>query len=96
MLSAFAHAIDLHEDLAWGQILVTPFELGAWSLLEPMGAQNHAPQLYWIRPELLGCVWMAGGGEGTAGMSIYLSLLSTEHGCWCIPQCISQDLERSE
>ena len=96
MLSAFAHAIDRHEDLAWGQILVTPFELGAWSLLEPMGAQNHAPQLYWIRPELLGCVWMAGGGEGTAGMSIYLSLLSTEHGCWCIPQCISQDLERSE
>ncbi|MCH1555930.1 MAG: hypothetical protein L7T26_06870, partial [Pseudomonadales bacterium] len=96
MLSAFAHAIDRHEDLAWGQILVTPFELGAWALLEPMGDQNHAPQLCWIRPDLLGCVWMAGGGEGTAGMSIYLSFLSTECGCWGVPRCISQDLERSE
>ena len=74
MLSAFTHALDRHEDLAWGQILVTPFELGAWSLLEPMGAQNHAPQLCWIRPDLLACVWMAGGGDGTPGMSIDLSL----------------------
>ena len=96
MLSAFAHAIDRHEDLAWGQILVTPFELGAWSLLEPMGDQNHAPQLCWIRSDLLGCVWMAGGGEGTAGMSVYLCLLSSEQGSWGVPQCISQDLERSE
>ena len=73
--SLFDQAEDRFEDLAWGQVLVTPFELGAWALLEPMGEQNHAPQLCWIRPDLLGCVWMAGSGECTAGMSVFLSLL---------------------
>ena len=43
--SLFDQAEDRFEDLAWGQVLVTPFELGAWALLEPMGEQNHAPQL---------------------------------------------------
>ena len=47
--SLFDQAEDRFEDLAWGQVLVTPFELGAWALLEPMGEQNHAPQLCWIR-----------------------------------------------
>ena len=78
--SLFDQAEDRFEDLAWGQVLVTPFELGAWALLEPMGEQNHAPQLCWIRPDLLGCVWMAGSGEGTAGMSVFLSLLGAEGG----------------
>ena len=86
--SLFDQAEDRFEDLAWGQVLVTPFELGAWALLEPMGDQNHAPQLCWIRPDLLGCVWMAGSGEGTAGMSVFLSLLGAEGGGWSEPQRI--------
>ena len=94
--SLFDQAEDRFEDLAWGQVLVTPFELGAWALLEPMGEQNHAPQLCWIRPDLLGCVWMAGSGEGTAGMSVFLSLLGAEGGGWSEPQRISRDQERSE
>ncbi len=94
--SSFDQAEDRFEDMAWGQVLVTPFELGAWALLEPMGEQNHAPQLCWIRPDLLGCVWMAGTGEGTAGMSVFLSLLGSEGGCWSEPQKISKDVERSE
>ncbi|WP_115024760.1 exo-alpha-sialidase [Synechococcus sp. UW69] len=94
--SSFDQAEDRFKDMAWGQVLVTPFELGAWALLEPMGEQNHAPQLCWIRPDLLGCVWMAGTGEGTAGMSVFLSLLGSEGGCWSEPQKISKDVERSE
>ena len=94
--SLFDQAEDRFEDLAWGQVLVTPFELGVWALLEPMGEQNHAPQLCWIRPDLLGCVWMAGSGEGTAGMSVFLSLLGAEGGGWSEPQRISRDQERSE
>ena len=61
-----------------------------------MGLQNHAPQLCWIRPDLLACVWMAGGGEGTAGMAIQLSLLPQGEGAWTPPQTISLDGERSE
>ena len=94
--SSFDHAINRHQDLAWGEILLTPFELGAWALLEPMGSQNHAPQLCWLRPNVLACVWMAGDQEGTAGMSIFLSLLSEERGGWSEPQCISKDPDRSE
>ena len=94
--SSFDQAEDRFEDLVWGQVLVTPFEVGAWALLEPMGEQNHAPQLCWIRPDVLGCVWMAGSGEGTAGMSVFLSLLSPEAGRWLEPQRISRDVERSE
>ena len=40
MLSAFAHAVDRYEDLAWGQILVAPIERGAWSLLDPFGSRG--------------------------------------------------------
>ena len=94
--SSFDQAEDRFEDLVWGQVLETPFEVGAWALLEPMGEQNHAPQLCWIRPDVLGCVWMAGSGEGTAGMSVFLSLLSPEAGRWLEPQRISRDVERSE
>ena len=94
--SLFDQAEDRFEDLVWGQVLVTPFGIGAWALLEPMGEQNHAPQLCWIRPDVLGCVWMAGSGEGTAGMSVFLSLLSPEAGRWLEPQRISRDVERSE
>ena len=94
--SSFAQAEDRFEDLVWGQVLVTPFQVGAWALLEPMGEQNHAPQLCWVRPDVLGCVWMAGSGEGTAGMSVFLSLLRAETGRWLEPQRISRDSERSE
>jgi hypothetical protein len=34
--SSFDQAQDRFEDLAWGQVLVTPFELGAPSLLRGM------------------------------------------------------------
>ena len=96
LFSPFEHAIDRHQDLDWGQILLTPLQLGAWSLLEPMGLQNHAPQLCWIRSDVLACVWMAGDQEGTSGMSVVLSLLSAQSGAWSEPQCISQDAQRSE
>ena len=96
MFSPFGQALDLTKQLAWGRLLCSPLDLGVWSLLEPMGIQNHAPQLCWIRPDLLGCVWMAGGGEGTAGMSVMLSLLAAHSGQWTPPQLISQDDQRSE
>ena len=96
LFSPFQQAIDRHQDLEWGQILLTPLQLGAWSLLEPMGLQNHAPQLCWIQADVLACVWMAGDQEGTSGMSVVLSLLSARNGAWSEPQCISQDPQRSE
>ena len=97
MYSSFlALASDRYKDISFGEIFTTPFQLGAWSLLEPMGEQNHAPQLCWIRPNLLGCVWMAGDGEGKSGMCIYLSLLSEEAKCWLEPQVVSQDEKCSE
>ncbi len=61
-----------------------------------MGVQNHAPQLCWIRADVLACVWMAGDQEGTSGMSVVLSLLSAQNNAWSEPQCISQDAQRSE
>ena len=89
-------ALDLCSDLSWGRLVQSPLESGIWALLEPMGLQNHAPQLCWIRPDLLACVWMAGGGEGTAGMAIQLSLLPQGEGAWTPPQTVSLDGERSE
>ena len=94
--SPFSRAIDRHQDLDWGQILITPMQIGAWALIEPMGLQNHAPQLCWIRDDLLALVWMAGDQEGTSGMSVFMSLLSAEEGHWGKPQRVSQDPSRSE
>ena len=96
MLSPFSQALDLTTGISWGRLLRTPLQPGIWALLESMGSQNHAPQLCWIRPDLLACVWMAGGGEGTAGMSVVMSLLQSESGSWLTPQHISQDDQRSE
>ena len=96
MLTPAAQALDLCGQLSWGRLLKTPLQEGIWSLLEPCGDQNHAPQLCWIRPDLLACVWMAGGGEGTAGMAIQLSLLEAGRGSWTVPQTISRDPVRSE
>jgi len=39
---------------------------------------------------------MAGTGEGTAGMGIYLSALRPRASCWSRPRLISQDPSRSE
>ena len=94
--SPFSRAIDRHQDLDWGQILITPMQIGAWALIEPMGLQNHAPQLCWIRDDLLALVWMAGDQEGTSGMSVFMSLLSADEGHWGKPQRVSQDPSRSE
>ena len=73
MFSPADHALDWAAQFEWGRLCRTPLDAGVWALLEPMGSQNHAPQLCWIRPDLLGCVWMAGDQEGTAGMSIMLA-----------------------
>jgi predicted neuraminidase len=59
---------DLVSKLKWGQLATAPGQVGVWSLLEPAGNQNHAPQLCWTDDKTLVCVWMAGGQEGTAGM----------------------------
>ena len=96
MFSPLHQALDLTLEFSWGRLLRTPMQLGTWALLQSMGSQNHAPQLCWIRPDLLACVWMAGGGEGTAGMSVAISLLPSDSGSWSIPQFISQDDQRSE
>ena len=96
MLSPASSALDLVTAAGWGRLVRTPLDLGVWALLEPAGPQNHAPQLCWVNPELLACVWMAGGQEGTAGMGILLALLAAGTGSWTQPQLISQDGERSE
>lgn len=96
MFSPADQALDLREQVVWGQLCRTPLQPGVWALLDPAGVQNHAPQLCWVTPSLLACVWMAGGREGTAGMGIYLSLLERDAERWTEPQHISQDPERSE
>ncbi|MCP9891969.1 exo-alpha-sialidase [Cyanobium sp. Aljojuca 7D2] len=87
---------DLASQVEWGQLCITPLDPGIWALLEPAGSQNHAPQLCWVTPDLLACVWMAGGQEGTSGMGIVLSLLAASSGRWTEPQLVSQDPARSE
>lgn len=89
-------ALDLRAELEWGRLVRTPLDPGVWALLQPCGSQNHAPQLCWVTPALLACVWMAGGQEGTAGMGIVLSFLAAGSPSWTEPQLISQDAERSE
>jgi predicted neuraminidase len=91
-----APARNFFTKLAWGHLSATPFSLGAWALLEPAGAQNHAPQLCWINNDQLACVWMAGGQEGTSGMSIYGSLLERGKPRWSKPKLLSQHPDKSE
>ena len=67
-----------------------------WALLEPVSLQNHSPQLAWLAPGSLACVWMAGDREGTAGMSVYLSILRPRSSSWSPARLISQELTRSE
>lgn len=88
--------LDFAAQLGWGQLIRGPLEPGLSALLEPAGRQNHAPQLCWLPDGPLACVWMAGDGEGTAGMSVYLSLLQQDSATWTEPQLISQDPSRSE
>ncbi len=96
MFSPFKSALDLNKRLRFNRLYCSPLELGAWALLEPAGVQNHAPQLCWIRKDLLGCVWMAGGQEGTSGMGIMFSTLKNNASGWKKPKLISQDPSRSE
>lgn len=96
MFSPGDHAVDLVSRLTPGRLLQTPLDEGTWAILEPAGRQNHAPQLCWLDQDRLACVWMAGGQEGTAGMSIYLSELRRGRTRWTRPRMISQDEERSE
>jgi predicted neuraminidase len=96
MFSPEADALDLSSRCAAGRLLQTPLQDGTWALLEPAGRQNHAPQLCWLDQNRLACIWMAGGQEGTAGMSIYLSELRRGRARWSKPRLISQDPDRSE
>ena len=85
MFSPADQALDLKSRLTTSRLLKSPLDEGTWALPEPAGRQNHAPQLCWLDPDRLACVWMAGGQEGTAGMSIYLSELRHcwgENGLW--------------
>lgn len=88
--------VNLGDALEWGRLVCMPLIPGVWSLLEPAGVQNHAPQLCWIDPDHLCCVWMAGDREGSAGMSVYASDLLTGSGQWSPPVLVSQDPQRSE
>ena len=96
MFSPGANALDLSSRLKLGQLVQSPMQLGTWAVIKPAGLQNHARQLCWLSPDQLGCVWMAGGKEGTAGMSIVLSTLRHGGRRWSRPRSISQDGERSE
>ena len=96
MFSPLANALDLNSRLTIGRLVSTPLIEGVWALLEPADIQNHAPQLCWIKEDCLACVWMAGGQEGTSGMSIYMSELKDGRGRWTKPKNISQDKNRSE
>ena len=88
--------LDLASRLRFGRLCTGPIEPGVWAILEPAGVQNHAPQLCWINPDQLACVWMAGGQEGTSGMQVVLSVLKRGNSLWSSPVVVSQDLERSE
>lgn len=96
MLSPVTHALNLNNRLDFNRLVQSPLQLGTWSVLEPAGLQNHAPQLCWLTPNQLACVWMAGGQEGTAGMNIVLSTLRSGSRRWSQPRLISQDAQRSE
>jgi predicted neuraminidase len=87
---------DLKTRWRLGALATSPFGLGIWSVLEPAGQQNHAPQLCWIDDERLACVWMAGAGEGLTSMSVYGSLLRKGATHWSKPKLLSQDESRSE
>jgi predicted neuraminidase len=96
MFSPTSSALDLSRRCGWNRLYRTPLQPGTWALLEPAGPQNHAPQLCWLTPDLLGCVWMAGGQEGTAGMGILLATLRRGARRWSAARLISQDPHRSE
>ncbi len=89
-------ALDLNKKWKFGKILRSPLLLGCWAMLEPVGIQNHAPQLCWITNKQLACVWMSGSQEGTAAMSIVISVLKDNSRSWSRPKVISQNKERSE
>ncbi len=96
MFSPINQALDLNKKIRYNRLYSSPFQLGIWSLIEPRGSQNHAPQLCWITPNTLGCVWMSGGREGTAGMGIMFSELRNNKKEWSSPKLISQDPIKSE
>ena len=89
-------SLHFRNRVKWGQLVCTPFDLGTWALLAPAGQQNHAPQLCWVDPKTLACVWMAGGQEGTCSMSIYASTLRFGKNKWSAPKLISQNPDCSE
>jgi predicted neuraminidase len=87
---------DLINNMNWGQLACSPGQVGIWSLLEPAGEQNHAPQLCWADDSTLVCVWMAGGQEGTSSMSIYGASLKKGQYQWSKAKLISQSSHCSE
>lgn len=80
-----------------GEILpdpILPYRVHA--LLPAAEGRNHASQLCWAANGDLLCTWMAGAGEGRAGMNILLSRLGPEESRWSDPIRISEDDQRSE
>jgi predicted neuraminidase len=66
------------------------------AVLPALDGPNHAAQLCWAANGDLLAVWMAGSGEGTAGMNVVLSRLTGPAGVWSEPLRISEDDSRSE
>lgn len=87
---------DARPNFRVGELFASPLDVGVWSLIEPAGPQNHAPQLCWISEDELACVWMAGSQEGTSSMSIFGSVLRKGKTRWSKPRLLSQDASRSE
>lgn len=87
----------LHLDPEPGQLFQLPFA-PPWihAVLPPLDGPNHASQLCWSQAGELLCVWMAGSGEGTAGMNVVLSRLDHPSSTWSEPVRISDDDVRSE
>lgn len=96
MFSAISKSTNLNLRFEPNRLFQSPLVSGTWAILAPAGLQNHAPQLCWINEASLACVWMAGGQEGTAGMSIFMSILREGKTKWSRAKLISQDSTRSE
>ncbi len=60
------------------------------------GRENHASNLLALPNGDLLCAWFAGSSEGAPDVKIFLSRLDSDCNCWTVPECVSEDDERSE
>jgi predicted neuraminidase len=96
-LEAWLEPLEDHGDPEPGALFRLPYA-PPWlhAVLPAFEGPNHAAQLCWASNGDLLAVWMAGSGEGTAGMNVVLSRLSSPAGPWSDPERISEDDTRSE